>query len=157
MECLVCSEVTEREKRLVCVTCLKPTCVTCFAGLETKVCPNCREKVFYPLKVKNHNGLIRLMNRNMNPLCMIGDHQCSEEVLDLVDDGHGVAVFSCQRHSFDCINCCQRKSLYAVRVCEGCRLVHCNKCVRRLEDRILCFKCDNRESFRIPSVVESDV
>lgn len=93
----------------------------------------------------------------MNPLCMIGEHQCSDEGRDLVDDGSGVAVFSCRRHSFDCINCCHRKSLYAVRVCEGCKLVHCNKCIRRLDDRMMCAKCENRESFRVPNVVDSDV
>lgn len=157
MECLVCSEVTEKEKRMVCLTCLKPTCIECFKGMETKVCPNCREKGFYPLKVSNHLALIGLMNRNMNPLCMLGDNQCSSEVLDIVDDGHGNKVFSCNRHSFGCINCCHKKSLYAVRVCDECRLVHCSSCIRRAEDRLLCFKCENRETFRIPNVVESDV
>lgn len=147
MECIICSEVTRQEERLVCSKCLKPTCCQCF--LEIDKCPNCRESKFYPLKIKNYRALTDMINRHINPLCTINGLSglCdNNEVMDLVDDGaSGNKVFSCTLHSFTCIECGQRYSKYGMRVCHDCLIVHCYICAKaRSSMKILCNKCNNK-------------
>lgn len=154
MICIICSENAYTNKRMVCFTCLKPVCDRCFLSMEDKKCPNCRSEVYYPMVLRNYRAIIDLMNRNMDPICMLSNNSncCSQDTFDLTSNGFGGHVFSCNNHSFTCINCCNKYSRSAAKLCGDCLQVHCNKCVVRIGDKNKCAKCQNIGEFGVFAV-----